>query len=74
MFGIDFGNYNKFFGAIIGNIVGALIAWAAVNVPAITECTAADVCTVLGLSQAQITGVILGLVNSFSVWKAQPNR
>lgn len=78
-------HYSKFIAAIAGNTVAILLAWLAVQFPGVADCTAipadalqaADfdqVCTVLGFSQAQITGALMFIVNSAFVWAFPANK
>lgn len=77
--------YSKLIGAVAGNIVAILLAWLAVQFPGLAECTtvaadalqAADfdqVCTVLGFSQAQITGALMLGVNTLFVYAFPANK
>lgn len=77
--------YSKLIAAIAGNIVAILIAWLAVQFPGVADCTAVpadalqaadfdQVCTVLGFSQAQITGGLMFAINSLFVYAFPPNR
>lgn len=77
--------YSKLIGAVLGNIVAIFLAWLAVQFPGVAECTtvpadalqAADfdqVCTVLGFSQAQLTGALMFAVNSIFVYFFPANK
>ena len=76
--------YNKLIGALVGNVVAILLAWAATAVPGIAECTVApasidpstfdSVCSVLGFSQAQVTAALMVGVNGLFVYLFPPNK
>lgn len=72
----SFGNYSKFFNAAIGLAIGALITWAASAGFAV--CTAAadgtQACTILGFSEAQITGAVMSLAALLFVHQSPPNN
>lgn len=67
------GNYSKFIGAIIGSGVGWGASWVAVHAPGISSC-GVDGCSVLGLSSAQITGALTGVLATVFVRQFPPNR
>lgn len=69
--------YSKLIAAIIGNIVGFVLVYAATNWPAIATCgvvDAVETCTVLGYGQAELTGFVMLLVNAAIVYWSPPNR
>lgn len=72
------GPYSKLIAALAGNVVAIGIAWLAVQFPSIATCTVGpdgtDACVVFGMfTQAQITGALMLVFNSFFVWQAPPN-
>jgi hypothetical protein len=75
---MDLGRYSKLIGAIVGNVIAIALAWMAVQFPSIAQCTVGpdgtDACTVLGFTQAQITGALMLLVNSFFVYAFPANK
>lgn len=64
-------DYNKLWGAIAGNVVGILFAWLVTK--GFATCDAANVCSVYGFSQAQITAALMAIINSFFVWRSAKN-
>lgn len=67
--------YNKLIAAVVGNVVGLVLAWLATQWPAIAECSAAtEVCTVLGLSQTQITAALMMIINAVMVHQWAANK
>lgn len=72
--------YNKLIGALVGNLVAILIAWLAVQFPAVAECAQAtdpalpEACKVMGFDQVQITAALMFVVNSLFVYLFPPNR
>lgn len=74
---MNLGPYSKLIGAIVGNLVAIFLAWLAVQFPSIAECRlieTTEVCTVLGFSQAQITGALMMIFNSVFVYQFPANR
>lgn len=76
------GRYSKLIAAVVGNLVAILVAWLATSIPAVAECApapdavadaAAEVCTVLGFSQTQITAFLMTAVNAAFVYFFPPN-
>ncbi len=65
------GNYSKLFGAMIGNIIGIALSYAATK--GFGECTA-DGCTVLGFSEFQITSAVLSLFNMAVMYQFPANK
>lgn len=72
------GRYSKLIGAIVGNVIAIAIAWLAVQFPAVAQCVpgpdGTEACTVAGFTQAQITGGLMMLVNSFFVYAFPANK
>ena len=70
------GNYSKLIGSIVGSIVGMVLAWLAVK--GFATCTAGpdgtDACSILGISDAQITAAIVLVVNGAFVWAFPKNK
>lgn len=69
--------YSKLIGALLGNLVAILIAYAATKWTGIAECTLADgvqTCTAFGFSQAQITAGLMTLVNALFVYFFPANK
>lgn len=75
--------YNKLIAAITGNVVAILVAWLAVQFPAVAECAPApaevaeavtEVCTVLGFSQTQITAALMFIINAVFVERWAANK
>lgn len=77
--------YSKLIAAIAGNVVAIGLAWIAVQFPGVADCVAVpadalqaadfdQVCTVLGFSQAQITGGLMFAVNTAFVYFFPPNK
>lgn len=64
--------YSKFFGSIIGGLVGSGAAWLAAH-SSLATCVA-DSCTVLGLSQEAITAALVMLIGGFGTWVAPKNQ
>lgn len=75
--GFRIGRYSKVIAAIAGNVVAIALAWLALQFPAIAECRVGpdgtDACTILGVTQAQITGALMLLVNTYFVYQAPAN-
>lgn len=74
---MDFGRYSKLVGALLGNAIAILLAYIAVQFPSISECRmieTTEVCTVLGFSQAQITGALMAIFNSYFVYQFPANK
>lgn len=80
---MDLKRYSKLIAALAGNGVAIIVAWAAVQFPAIAECVPAptaiatdaveEVCTVLGFSQVQITAALMIIVNAIFVERSPKN-
>lgn len=70
--------YSKLIGAIVGNIVAILLAWLAVQFPALVTCIpgpeGTQACTMLGFTQAQITGALMFIFNTVFVYAFPPNQ
>lgn len=79
--------YNKLIGALVGNAVAIGLAFLATRAPGIAECVPVDpveppldaesfdqICSILGYSQAQVTGFLMLLVNSAAVYFSPANR
>ncbi len=64
--------YSKLIAALLGNVVALVLAWAATK--GIGACTPDGVCTVLGLSQLEITAALVLLVNAVFVHQAPANK
>jgi hypothetical protein len=75
---MDLGRYSKLIGALVGNLVAILVAWLAVQFPAIAECAigpdGTDACTVAGFTQAQITAALMMAVNAVFVYAFPANK
>lgn len=76
---INLGRYSKLIAALAGNVIAIGIAWLAVQFPQIATCTigpdGTDACTVFGMfTQAQITGALMLLLNSYFVYQAPANN
>lgn len=75
--GFQIGRYSKLIAAVAGNAIAIGIAWLAVQFPQIATCTigpdGTDACVVLGFTQAQITGALMLLVNTYFVYQAPAN-
>lgn len=75
---MDFGRYNKLWGALIGGVVGYALSWLAVQFPSIATCTlgpeGTQACAVIGISQADITAALVLAVASYGTWQAPPNQ
>lgn len=65
--------YSKLIAGIFGNSVALVLAYLATQWPAIAECTAADVCTVLGFSDVQITAALMLVVNAVFIERSRAN-
>lgn len=76
---IDLGKYSKLIAALAGNVIAIFLAWLAVQFPQIATCgvgpDGVDACTVFGMfTQAQITGALMLLINSYFVYQAPANN
>lgn len=65
--------YSKFFGALIGSVVGWGASWLALHIPAAATCSASDVCTVLGLSTTEIVAALTTLFALIGTHQAPKN-
>lgn len=74
--------YSKLIAGIAGNLLAILIAYLAVQWPAVAQCapppgaladTLDQVCTVLGFSQTQITAGLMVLVNAIFIERSPAN-
>lgn len=68
----SFGNYSKFFNGAIGLLVGAGVTWAVSKGFGVCDVDGAN-CTVVGLSEAEITGIIMSLFGLLFVHQSPPN-
>lgn len=67
--------YSKSIAAVVGAIVSMALIWMAST--GLAECAVVDgaeVCSIFGFSQSQITGALTGLVTTAFVYFAPPNR
>ena len=77
---MNLGNVSKLVGAGLGNLLAIAMSWLAVQFPSVSECTTGPLpealqnCTVLGFSQAQLTGSLMMLFNMAFVYYFPPNR
>lgn len=81
---MDLGRYSKLIGALAGNGVAILLAWLAVQFPAIATCApmpvavdttaAEEICSVLGFDQTQITAALMLLFNTYFVYAFPANK
>lgn len=66
---MDLSRYNKLIAVVVGNAVGFALVWLATKTP-MAECAvvaAKTTCTLLGLSQGELTGVVMALITSLAV-------
>lgn len=69
------GNYSKFFGSIIGSLVGAGVLFFANH--GMATCTVAgnaDTCTILGISTAQFNVIAMAVFGAVSVYLFPANE
>lgn len=75
---MDLGRYSKLIGALLGNVVAVFLAWAAVQFPGMAECRIGpdmtSACTILGITQAQITGFLMAAFNMAFVYAFPANK
>lgn len=75
---MDLGRYSKLVGALVGNVTAIALAWFAVQFPGIAECSigpeGTDACTIMGFTQAQITGALMTAFNMSLVYAFPANR
>lgn len=66
---MDWTRYNKLISVVVGNLIGFALVWAATKTP-MAECVmieAKQACTLLGMSQEHLTGVVMALITSLAV-------
>lgn len=68
----SFGNYSKFFNGAIGLAVGAGVTWAVSKGLGVCDAAGAN-CTVFGMSETQITGIIMSAFGLLFVQQSPPN-
>lgn len=71
-------NHSKLIAAIVGNVIGLLVAWLATKglatcVPGVTP-DAEQACTVLGFSTTDVTTYFMIGINALFVWAFPPNK
>lgn len=76
---MNLGNYSKLIGALVGNVVAIILAWLAINSPAIAECvpvpeTTESVCNIFGFSQVQVTAALMAIFNMIFVERFPANK
>jgi hypothetical protein len=75
--GFQLGRYSKLVAVVAGNVIAIFLAWLAVQFPQIAQCVVGpdgtDACTILGFTQAQITGALMSLITTFFVYQSPAN-
>jgi hypothetical protein len=70
------GKYSKLIGALVGNVVAIALVYLA-SYTSLAKCgvlDGAEVCTMLGMDQAEITAVVMLALNSAFVYFFPPNK
>lgn len=75
--GVQIGRYSKVIAAFAGNVIAIALAWLAVQFPAIAQCgigaDGLEFCSIAGFTQAQITGALMLLINTYFVYQSPAN-
>lgn len=81
---MDLRKYSKLIAGVTGNLVAIGAVWLAMKVPAVAQCVPApsavatetvdQVCTVLGLSQVEITAALMIVVNALFIERSPANK
>lgn len=69
--------YNKLIAGVIGNLMGIIAAWVAVNMTGMAECSVlpdgTESCTLLGLTTTQLTAAVMLLINALFIERSPRN-
>jgi peptidoglycan hydrolase-like protein with peptidoglycan-binding domain len=75
---VDLGRYSKLIAALAGNVIGVALVWFAMQFPSVATCAVGpdgtDACTILGFTQAQITGFVMASFNTARVYWFPANK